>query len=501
MPGFGDDPFGISLFGLADWSRRVLYEDTPEPDRAQDPERLFERYAESTQEPFESLIQNVARFPELRDPDRVRSRYSERVAVTLLTAHAGADSVEVEVDPVDPDDPFAALGWVSAGWTLVDSAGTEFTVTRVHKTYSSGGPRLVVGGGVGPRTEAHGPGLGSAYVRPASMIELLGADYGVEVDRHEPDAFQRSSVRNAHQWLSIKGVERAYDVLGKIAGYEVDVLGLWRVDPVPSAIPADRLYESPIGSGRYYTDLAPLRPVFDEVAADTVPLDIFCWETPDWVGPPPLTPPIPSPPAGFTLREAIGWTTTDLPLSVVTGLGAGRWRVAMAGDLRKVAWIGHWYLEHKGQPGVKLWLETLPEETAPGIWEFEVLAGEAPGFLPEGSVGYECRPAMGCGYCRASLIRVELEPDAVLTDPEAVLENALPRITRKVRNIVPVHVRTTEIVHIVRIAAVHDMDADIRVNAVNVMVASVGYYFDIVPADALPLDPEHMVATIVSTIL
>ena len=42
------------------------------------------------------------------------------------------------------------------------------------------------------------------------------------------------------------------------------------------------LREAPGGSGKLYTTLDPDRPFFDEVAADVVPLDFYCYEELEW---------------------------------------------------------------------------------------------------------------------------------------------------------------------------------------------------------------------------
>lgn len=488
---------------------------------------------------------------------------------------------------------------------------------------------------------------GAAVLRPPSLIETFGEDFGIEVDRHEPEAFQRSSVFNVEQWLNLKGAQRSYDIIGKIAGYRVTAIGLWRIgeitrltgtvnftfgsnivtgvgtsflseaspglfitpdiglqeavinqviddftielivpytgptvasttailfdEPLPAAIDNDTIFESPFGSGKLYTSTDPYRPNFDEVAADVVPVDYFCFETPDWTtnG---ITPPDPPPPDGTSLEDAIGWTLQTIPVLTTTFLGNNRWRIRVGPrDLSIIAGLLSWYGDFAGMPGEKVYIETLPEEqftlltgdltftngsatvtgvgtaftaelvpgqiitlsnggafdrqrvevlsitddfnldlTAPyadstaagpaaiaGEWEFEVLAVAGATFGASVSIGYECRIQQpGCGYCRASVIRIEIIPVEVLTEPDSLLDLALPRLVSKVNQVVPAHVRVADAVQIVGPAqALMDIQVQGSVSSSVVAFASAGFYFDIVPADELPLDQDHYIAT------
>ena len=429
----------------------------------------------------------------MRDPDEVRTQFNDRLNVTVVSSVAEGRIIRVQLVDPDPSDPFVPLDDASVGWVLRDAAGREYTVNAVHKVNSDSENVIDVTG------IAELPMPGAAILRAPSLIENLGADYGIEVDFHEPEAFQRSSVRNAVQWFDLKGSEKSYDILGKISGYRVTPSALWSLDgpPFPSALDPDRIYELPVGSGRFYTDVAPYRPMLDDVAADVVPLDVFCWETSGtgsggtWDPPPPA-----GLPAGTTLGKAIGFTMDATSIAMTTDLGDGRWRIRVgpAADLSPIASIGQWHAVPVGMPDAKLYLETLPVETSPGVWEFEVLAGTAPTFGAAVDLAYDCRPTLGCGFCAASAIRIEVVPAEVLTDPDALLEGVLTRLVRKVLQVVPAHVRITDIVHVVGPVQV---PLDIRVVPATSLTATayapVGYHFDLVPADELELDPDHVV--------
>jgi hypothetical protein len=334
---------------------------------------------------------------------------------------------------------------------------------------------------------------GAAVLRPPALIQLFGSDFGLDVDTHEPESFQRSSVHDIDQWLALKGAQKSYDIIAKIAGYRAFAFALWHIDPVPSALPLNKVFESPAGSGKFYTSIAPLHPFFDEIAADTVPLDLFCFEAPNWTTDA-ITPPAPSPPDGTTVSAAIGLRTQGMPVLSVTDLGGGRWRIHVGpADMTTVVGIGFWYAEFPTIPGTKFFLETLPVEGPPGEWNFEVYGGADPVFGAVANVSYQCRPAPTCDYCRASAIRVEVTPVEVFLDPEALLDGVLERLAAKIRQVVPAHVRIVDVVHVIGpIEALVDVSVQVSIARTVTAAASVGYHFDITPADALPVDPSHL---------
>lgn len=505
MAGFGSgDAFGYGPFGFHDWAKHVLFKDLPDPDRALDADpdqgnHALENFIDSIKPSFDELLTRTRDFTDLRDPDLVRTQFNERKDVVLLNATVAASGrvIEVEVFSTDPSDPFVPLEFVSVGWLLKDSDGKTFVVNAVHKLR----PNVieVVGSATLPKTEADGVGLGAAVLRPMSLIELLGSDYGVDVDFHEPEAFQRSAVRNVSQWFSIKGTQRSYDIIGKISGYRVTAFMLWSIDsPPPVALPPSHIYELPAGSGHLYTDIPPLLPVFDDVAADVVPVDTFCWEVSDtstggdWNPPPPF-----GFPPGHTLQEAIGFVMDATPIILTTDLGGGRWRIQVGPgvDLFPIVGLGQWWADFAGTPGTQFFLETLPVEVLPGVWEFEVLAGPAPVFGATVDLEYQCRVQGDCGFCAASAIRVEVTPAEVLLDPEALLEGVLTRLAKKILQVVPVHVRITDIVHVVTVSLPLDLLLLGSTSPAISPFLPLGYHYDMTEADVIEVDPDHVVLT------
>jgi hypothetical protein len=481
----------------------VLWRDLPEIDRSLDPDNndALSKFSQSIQPAFRELLLKTIDFGDLRDPDTVRTQFNGVVTVTPTTASVASDGrhANVILDDPDPSNPFDPIDEISVGWIFKDANGVEFKVSSVHRL-DSAGPLIELVGAVLPGTEATlGVGLADATVRPPALIGLLGADYGIEVDAHEPEAFQRSAVRNVAQWLSLKGADKSYDILGKISGYRVTASPLWAISSALASsgtIPLNRVYELPPGSGKLYTDLAQLRYVFDDVAADHMPADLLCWDTPDWatISPPPT--PVPS--AGTTVSEAIGSTMQTLPIISTTDLGSGRWsvRVGPGADLSPVVGVGHWYATFVGTPGTRHYLETVPAEPVAGEWTFEVLAGTAPVFGATVDIDYQCHNIITCNYCRASLIRVEVVPVEVLSDPDALLDGVLLRLVEKILQVVPAHVRFTNIIHVPDTAVAEwNITASASISAFVSATAGLGYYYDIFPADVLTVDPAHLVAS------
>ena len=503
MGGFGHWPFGGGPFGSFDWAKQVLFRDMPEIDLrldSENPDRPLETWADSCKPLFDELLTFAREFETLRDPDYVRTQFEDRVAVTLLSAavEESGRTVRVIVDDPDPNDPFNPLGRTSVGWILTDANGREFIVNQVHKLSNA----IIIKGNILPVTGASP--TGDAILQPPPLIGLFGKDFDVTLDHHDPEVFQRSMVRNAWQLYSMKGAQKAYDVVGKMAGYEVVALPLWRVDPVPSSIPSSHVFEMPVGSGMYYTDYPPARPLFDSVAADVVPLDMFCWEEPDWTTDG-ITPPPGPLPDGTSVQEALGSYTQGLSITATTNLGGGLWRITVNGgaDLWPIAGFGQWYATFTdvGADAGQFWLESNPVDLGGGSWTFEVMAGTAPTFGTTVDLDYGCQEETTCDYCKASLIRIEVRPTEILNEPAALLDGILERLRDRILAIVPINVRIADIVHIVGpvsalvgVAGQHLIVTGDQQRALFAY-APVGYYFDHHAADVLALDPAHMVVT------
>jgi len=477
MPGFGSGGFGSGPFGRFDWSKQVLFHDLPPEDRrldASEQNGRLEKWMNAVRPLFDEMRQRADDFTSLRNPLRSSTRRTRRLAVTITGATVASDQTTyVYFDAPDPSDPFSPLEDASIGWTLIDADGVEFEVNSVHKV-DSAGPMVEV-------TGTTPPAMGDAELVKPGMLSLLGADYDVSVDQHESNSFQRSTVRDAYQWYAAKGSQFGYDVVGKMSGYRTTASRMWHVDPVPATLPASNVFEIPLGSGNWYTDIAPERILFDDVSADVMPTDLMCSDLY----------------LSGTAGDAIATPVLGLSVVISTDLGDGLWRVLIDGPLEEIGNPEKWSVEFSGMPGQTFWLEETPEYSGPGaLWYVKVLAGSSPTFGAQASFEYHCRETPMCGYCAASVLKIDIVPTEVLTDPTISLEDAIPRILRKLGLAVPIHVRITDFVHRVTAGAEIGISASVgSISAAVTAVAGVGYYYDATPADVITVDPAHMAVT------
>lgn len=495
MPGFGSGSFGSGPFGAYDWAWRVLYRDWPYIDRRLDEEGdgALQRWAESTIPLFSELLTFGRDFEQLRDPDGIRTQYQDNLSITIASSAEEVANRTVRVEVVDPDpsDPLVPLGRTSVGWILIDADGQEFVVNEVHKLSAA----FTIKGNILPAA-------GAATLRPPALIGFLGEDYGLTIDQHDAEVFQRRFAKSAFQWLSLKGTQRAYRIIGLVAGYDVTASQLWSISAAAAgAFPSGNVFEVPVGSGIWFTDLAQTLPLFDEVAADIVPTDAWCW---DDAG------------SGQTYGESIG---ADLQTMTVTGTSynatTGRWTVTfdenVAGDMAAIASAGFvtdieasgWYATFPAGDSGSYPLEADPVAIGGLSYSIEVvgLAGLTVGATV--SIDYDCPIVPTCNYCPSSAIRVTMTPDEVLNEPETLLDNALERMVRKIQLVVPIHVRLTQLTHLIGpVTAAVQVDvspgpghiySDVLYQQAQIFAyGSVGYHYDIVEADVIETDPPHI---------
>lgn len=88
-----------------------------------------------------------------------------------------------------------------------------------------------------------------AEIRSQNILAFLASDYGIKLDRNDPEVLQRSYVNNAFKIWDIKGTELGYFVLGKYAGYFVSANALYSIsNEVADSIPVDFLFAFPPGT-------------------------------------------------------------------------------------------------------------------------------------------------------------------------------------------------------------------------------------------------------------
>jgi hypothetical protein len=88
-----------------------------------------------------------------------------------------------------------------------------------------------------------------AEIRSQNILAFLASDYGIKLDRNDPEVLQRSYVNNAFKIWDVKGTELGYFVLGKYAGYFVAAEALYSVsESVAVGLPSSFLFAFPAGT-------------------------------------------------------------------------------------------------------------------------------------------------------------------------------------------------------------------------------------------------------------
>lgn len=87
-----------------------------------------------------------------------------------------------------------------------------------------------------------------AEIRAQNILAFLASDYGIKLDRNDPEFLQRSYVNNSFKIWDIKGTELGYDVLGQYAGYFVAAKPLYAISmSVAAGLPPSFVFEFPEG--------------------------------------------------------------------------------------------------------------------------------------------------------------------------------------------------------------------------------------------------------------
>jgi len=86
-------------------------------------------------------------------------------------------------------------------------------------------------------------------IRAQNILAFLSNDYGIKLDRNDPEFLQRSYVNSAFKIWDIKGTELGYFVLGAYAGYFVEASALYAISgDVAAGLPSDFVFEFPAGT-------------------------------------------------------------------------------------------------------------------------------------------------------------------------------------------------------------------------------------------------------------
>ena len=85
---------------------------------------------------------------------------------------------------------------------------------------------------------------------PIEWLPFLAENYSIELEQILSDVAQRGFVRNAYQWMALKGTERGYQIRANTSGFGVEVVPLYRVSVgIEALISVGAIFEIPAGSG------------------------------------------------------------------------------------------------------------------------------------------------------------------------------------------------------------------------------------------------------------
>jgi len=111
-----------------------------------------------------------------------------------------------------------------------------------------------------------------AKIYAQNILAFLASDYGIKLDRNDPEFLQRSYVNNAFKIWDIKGTAPGYSVLGQYAGYFVNAKPLYSINSsVAAGLPSAFVFELPEGNPAVGSIQAV--PFIDIVDGETFTLD------------------------------------------------------------------------------------------------------------------------------------------------------------------------------------------------------------------------------------
>lgn len=91
--------------------------------------------------------------------------------------------------------------------------------------------------------------VADATINAQNILAFLSNDYGIKLDRNDPEFLQRSYVNNAWKIWDRKGTALGYSVLGQYAGYFVSALALYAISStVAASLPSAFVFAFPEGT-------------------------------------------------------------------------------------------------------------------------------------------------------------------------------------------------------------------------------------------------------------
>lgn len=437
--GFGRSRFGHGPFGEADYAHNTFWLGVPALYRDNDPDGLFETLLRGYGAIADRLRHKIRDLPLNRDPLHIRTRYNEVVSIVITgsvvtLAEDSEDgqayiTFEVSVPTLPNMDP------VGPGW-IMEAAERNYFVRSVAKV---DGVFTVFGDDV--------PGASAQTLRPPSLIQHLGHDFGLEIDGHEPEGFQRSLVSEVVKWYNLKGTEKGIRLRADLAGFEATVRRLYRIDDgyVP-LIPVANLFE--LATDEFYTDIEPGFVLFDDIPADIVPADTLCSITP-------VTFPI-----TVTLVTVVGdqfRLTVSTALTMIANEDSDHWKVTLGAD--------EFYVESIDLSG-----------------GFLYVAGSITPVAGAYTLEYDCPEVVTCGWCPTYKVLLDLVPtDPDLLSSPTALDGAFDRLIVKIDEILPAHVQVVY-------TLVTEEETFIAVEVDGPSETYVFDSYDDIPADMIPTD-------------
>lgn len=166
-------------------------------------------------------------------PNRIVITWTESGVVKngffTATGLPGGDLTDTSTINFSSSGPSLAAGQIK----LANDSGAVIDVASIRVTY----------------TNVEAVPVEDAVINAQNILAFLSNDYGIKLDRNDPEFLQRSYVNNAFKIWDVKGTALGYFVLGEYAGYFVSAQALYAISiTVASSLPSQFVFEFPAGS-------------------------------------------------------------------------------------------------------------------------------------------------------------------------------------------------------------------------------------------------------------
>jgi len=189
---------------------------------------------------------------------------------------------------------------------------------------------------------------------------------------------------------------------------------------------------------RLYSDLAPTRPLYDEINSDELStwvlsflpgkvfsVDKYCWE-PDFAA---------------YVNVTVNSATLDF---------FGNYILNVTGPADVIASVGHWELQYAD--GTDIFVETVPATDGLGNFTFQVDTTSAPS-LGAAKLQYVCDPQLSCDFCGSNRVIALIDYDPSKFSAFE-LENLEDRIASRLNQVVPIHVELISLFRVTHTATI-----------------------------------------------